>query len=232
MNIHSMKLKPAPFEMIKSGKKTIELRLYDEKRQLIKPGDIIIFTNTSTGEILEKTVLKLHLFDSFTELYDLLPLLKCGYTEDDVDNAHPSDMELYYSREEQEKCGVVGIELYHNTTDQVISKASIFLEKINAYMQERDALDLKAVYGCLKDEYSLVLTNTFSLENGTDEYDEDFLILCGFSEAGEFRLYDDGLITFDVDKADGSHIHWHPTNIDEAISDVREFMQGICKEQC
>ena len=46
---HEMKLHSSPFEMIKSGKKTIELRLYDEKRQLIKEGDIIIFTNTSNG---------------------------------------------------------------------------------------------------------------------------------------------------------------------------------------
>ena len=112
MTAHNMKLQPSPFEMIKSGKKTIELRLYDEKRQLIKPGDVIIFTNVSTGEELKKNVLRLHLFDSFAELYNLLPLLKCGYTEVDVENADPSDMELYYSREEQTKCGVVGIELF------------------------------------------------------------------------------------------------------------------------
>ena len=112
MAIHHMKLHPAPFEMIKSGKKTIELRLYDEKRRLIKPGDVIIFSNVSTGEELKKTVLKLHLFESFDELYTTLPLLKCGYTEDNVENAEPSDMELYYSRAEQEKCGVVGIELF------------------------------------------------------------------------------------------------------------------------
>lgn len=111
MTTHNMKLQPSPFEMIKSGKKTIELRLYDEKRQLIKPGDEIIFTNVSTGEEIKKTVLKLHLFESFAELYNSLPLLKCGYTEDDVQNADPADMEQYYSREEQAKCGVVGIEL-------------------------------------------------------------------------------------------------------------------------
>ena len=107
-----MKLQPSPFEMIKSGKKTIELRLYDNKRQLIKPGDAIIFTNVSTGEELKKTVLRLHLFDGFAELYNSLPLLKCGYTEGNVENADPTDMELYYSREEQAKCGVVGIELF------------------------------------------------------------------------------------------------------------------------
>ena len=49
-SVHNMKLNPYPFEMIKSGQKTIELRLLDEKRQLIKVGDTIVFTNTSTNE--------------------------------------------------------------------------------------------------------------------------------------------------------------------------------------
>lgn len=106
-----MKLHPAPFEMIKSGKKTIELRLYDEKRQRIKVDDEIIFTNTVNGETLNRTVKDIHIFESFYELYKSLPLLKCGYTEDDVEKAAPSDMEQYYSQEEQEKYGVVGIEL-------------------------------------------------------------------------------------------------------------------------
>ena len=108
---HEMKLHASPFEMIKRGEKTIELRLYDEKRQKIKAGDIIIFTNTSTGEALRASVKKLHRFDNFEELYRSLPLLQCGYTTEDVESAQPSDMEQYYSREEQEKYGVVGIEL-------------------------------------------------------------------------------------------------------------------------
>ena len=109
---HEMKLHPAPFELIKRGEKTIELRLYDEKRQTIKAGDDILFTNTVSGEKLCATVKKLHRFDSFEELYKTLPLLQCGYTEEDIDTAHPSDMEQYYSGEEQQKYGVVGIELF------------------------------------------------------------------------------------------------------------------------
>ena len=108
---HEMKLHSSPFEMIKSGKKTIELRLYDEKRQLIKEGDNITFTNTSNGEKMSVTVKKLHRFDSFEELYKTLPLLECGYTAEDIDNAQPSDMEQYYSVDQQQKYGVVGIEL-------------------------------------------------------------------------------------------------------------------------
>ena len=42
---HYMKLNPEPFDKIASGKKTIELRLYDEKRKTVLPGDEIIFTH-------------------------------------------------------------------------------------------------------------------------------------------------------------------------------------------
>lgn len=109
-----MKLNPAPFEMIKSGQKTIELRLFDEKRQQIKSGDMIVFANTTTGEVLNTTVVNLHLFNSFEELYKSLPLLECGYTTENIGDAKPSDMEQYYSVEEQKKYGVVGIEIILN----------------------------------------------------------------------------------------------------------------------
>lgn len=111
ISFHRMKLHSSPFEKIKSGEKTIELRLYDEKRQQINTGDSIVFTNTATGETLTATVKKLHRFDSFEELYQTLPLLQCGYTAEDIDSASPADMESYYSKEEQAKYGVVGIEL-------------------------------------------------------------------------------------------------------------------------
>ena len=106
-----MNLNPAPFEMIKRREKTIELRLWDEKRQLITPGDRICFTNTATGETLTRTVVMLHRFDSFEELYRALPLLKCGYTQADVHTASPADMAQYYSAEQQRQYSVVGIEL-------------------------------------------------------------------------------------------------------------------------
>jgi len=110
-HVHRMNLHPSPFEMIKSGEKTIELRLFDEKRQQLKIGDKIVFTNTASGETLDTTVVKLHRFDSFFALYNSLPLLRCGYTPENVSEAKPSDMEQYYSVQEQNKYGVVGIEL-------------------------------------------------------------------------------------------------------------------------
>ncbi len=108
---HHMKLDATPFEKIKSRKKTIELRLFDEKRQKIKIGDRIIFTNVQSDEKLVVKVLQLYRFNSFEELYNTLPLLQCGYTPENVDLASSLDMERFYSTAEQEKYGVLGIEM-------------------------------------------------------------------------------------------------------------------------
>lgn len=109
---HYMNLCPEPFEMIRSGKKTIELRLNDEKRQAISVGDTIVFTNTkNSGKQIFAVVTALHKFKDFKELYENLPLLKCGYTEEDIDGAKPEDMNIYYSKELEEEYGALGIEL-------------------------------------------------------------------------------------------------------------------------
>ena len=41
---HSMKLLDIPYDKILSGKKSIEIRLFDEKRQKINIGDFIEFS--------------------------------------------------------------------------------------------------------------------------------------------------------------------------------------------
>ncbi len=108
---HTMHLYPEPFSAIKSGQKTIELRLYDEKRRQLQPGDTLLFTDTASGETLRTRVLNLHRFESFAALYRALPLLKCGYTPDTVATADPRDMDAYYPPESQAIYGVVGIEI-------------------------------------------------------------------------------------------------------------------------
>ena len=85
--------------------------MFDEKRSKIKIGDIISFTNTVSGEMLEVKVIELFVFDSFETLYNELSLLDCGYTENDIDSASPDDMNFYYPKEIQQKYGVVGIKV-------------------------------------------------------------------------------------------------------------------------
>ena len=112
MKRHIMNLMPAPLKMIREGRKTIELRLYDEKRKQISIGDIITFVNTEDkDDELTARVTDLYVFNTFDELYKKLPLLECGYTEDDIASASPSDMELYYPKDKQKLYGVVGIKL-------------------------------------------------------------------------------------------------------------------------
>ena len=106
---HYMNLKKQPFGMIKSGYKTIELRLFDEKRALININDEIIFN--CDNEALTVKVLALHRFNDFNELYKSLDLLKCGYLPEEIDAAKAEDMNLYYPPEKQAKYGVLGIEI-------------------------------------------------------------------------------------------------------------------------
>jgi len=109
---HYMKLWQESFYKIADGSKTIELRLNDEKRQQINIGDTIIFNCTKNNEVITARVKALHKFTDFKELYENLPLDKCGYSDDELDDAHYTDMYDYYSQEQIDKYGALGIELF------------------------------------------------------------------------------------------------------------------------
>ena len=93
--LHRMHLDPQAFDRMEDEKKTIELRLYDEKRRRIQAGDVIRFESTDDEtDVLFARVTGMRFFASFDELYAALPLTACGYAPED-----------------QKKWGVVGIEL-------------------------------------------------------------------------------------------------------------------------
>ena len=108
---HYMNLVPSAFSKIAEGSKTIELRLNDEKRQRINVEDTVVFNCSSTNGILTAQVSRLHKFSDFKELYNALPLEKCGYTVAELDTAHYTDMEQCYTKEQIKKYGALGIEL-------------------------------------------------------------------------------------------------------------------------
>ena len=91
--IHEMKLQPKYYDYILTGTKRIEIRLNDEKRQLINVGDKITFENRSDGEKIQVKVLGLHKYPSFEELYNHFDKVSMGYKEDE--KADPKDMEQY-----------------------------------------------------------------------------------------------------------------------------------------
>ncbi len=108
---HNMKLWHDAFYKIANGSKNIELRLNDEKRQKIAIDDTIIFSCTSNNDVITATVKALHKFVDFKELYNHLPLDKCGYEKQELATAHYTDMYAYYSEDQINKYGALGIEL-------------------------------------------------------------------------------------------------------------------------
>ena len=106
---HNLNLHPEPFKAIKSGLKTIEMRLNDERRRLIKVGDEIEFSNRETNETMLVDVVEITPFKSFDELYASFDKHDLGYTDDEV--ANPNDMAKYYSEEQRQKYGALAIRI-------------------------------------------------------------------------------------------------------------------------
>ncbi len=106
---HQMKLRPAPFAAIQSGHKTVELRLNDGKRQKIKIGDTIVFTQTETGEQLHAEVIGLRRYPDFEAMYAAEDPLTMGYSEGET--ADPKDMSQYYTEDEIKRYGTLAIEI-------------------------------------------------------------------------------------------------------------------------
>lgn len=107
-----MKLSKDPLERIATGKKNIEVRLFDEKRKLIKIGDIITFQNLENRnmEIITE-VTGISKFKSFKDLFTVFGTEPFGHpssytVEDQVDGMRDA-----YSPEQESKHEVVGIHI-------------------------------------------------------------------------------------------------------------------------
>ena len=104
--LHKMKLKESPFERIKNGTKTIEFRLYDEKRQQIKVGDqIAFFKLPDLQEKILVDVVELYREDTFENLFRKL------FTDEDEIKEKTKSMYQYYSHEKENQYGVIGIKI-------------------------------------------------------------------------------------------------------------------------
>ena len=106
-----MNLNNEPFELIKSGSKTIELRLNDEKRQLIKIGDIIEFERFSElNDSFKTRVVELIRYNNFDELvkdFDISILADKSMTKSELIN----ELIQFYSEEKQQKYEILAIRI-------------------------------------------------------------------------------------------------------------------------
>lgn len=104
---HYLNLNKEPFSLIKQGKKTVEMRLYDERRQKIAVGDELVFINRATNETLKVVVVKIEHYHSFQNLYAHVANTLLGYSSEET--ADYRDMYTYYSQEAEKKYGVLAI---------------------------------------------------------------------------------------------------------------------------
>lgn len=104
--LHKMKLKENPFERIKNGTKTVEFRLYDDKRKQINIGDKIEFSKLpDLQEKLVVEVLDLYHEKTFKDLFEEL------YTDKKEIERKIESMYTIYSPEEEKEYGVLGIRI-------------------------------------------------------------------------------------------------------------------------
>lgn len=104
-------IQPKFFDFIKDGKKRIELRLFDEKRQQININDIIEFKREPEQiDSLKVKVIGLLRYHSFEDLFEDFPieiLADRSMTKSELLNA----LEKFYTPEKQEEYGVLGIKI-------------------------------------------------------------------------------------------------------------------------
>lgn len=150
--LHKMKLNESPFERIKNGSKTIEFRLYDEKRQKVKIGDKIEFLKLpDLQEKLLVDVTGLFKENTFYELFKKL------YNNEEEIREKTNSMYEIYSKEKEIKYGVLGIKIKINVdnlkeninnfvpyNEQEEVEKNIMLKFINDF---DDVLTRENVYG-------------------------------------------------------------------------------------
>lgn len=145
--LHKMKLNESPFEEIKKGTKSVEFRLFDEKRQQIKVGDKIEFSKLpDMKEKLLVDVLDLYKENSFEGLFKKL------YKGDDAEITRKAQsMYTIYSPEDEKKYGVLGIRIKINTDDLRSN-----IEKFRPY-NEQEEVDKRIMLSYI-DNFDNILT--------------------------------------------------------------------------
>lgn len=108
MNEHELKLATEPFQAIASGNKTVESRLFDEKRQQIKLGDTVTFTNRENPDETSRVrVIGLLRYQTFENMFAHNDPHKFGGHDKEwlLNQIHE-----FYSLEDEQVNGVIGIE--------------------------------------------------------------------------------------------------------------------------
>lgn len=87
------------------------VRLYDDKRRKISIGDKIIFSNIVDDDTLVVIVKALFICETFRDLFEEISSEECGNPKDMPIESAVDHMREYYSLEDEQKYGVIGIKI-------------------------------------------------------------------------------------------------------------------------
>lgn len=108
---HELKLQPRYYEYILNGSKDIEIRLYDEKRQKINIGDIIIFKKEpELNESFKVKVVGLLRYENFDSLFNDFTIDRLA-DKSMKKSELLEELEKFYTKEKQKEYGVLGIRI-------------------------------------------------------------------------------------------------------------------------
>ena len=164
--LHKMKLKESPFERIKNGTKTIEFRLYDEKRRKVKIGDEIEFSKLpDLQEKLLVEVLDIYRAETFKDLFEKI------YTDKDEIERKTKSMYQFYSKEQEKEYGVVGIKIALLSNSFRYTYNKLVRDKIPENIDNEQGRKCK--YRILDDEEYLRELNRKILEEANEFVEEN-----------------------------------------------------------
>lgn len=114
---YEMSLFAKPFEKVKSGQQTIEVRLYDEKRRKVNIGDTITFAKLpEREESVTVDVVGLSRFGSFSDLFSSLDKCRIGHPDEYTIEDQINGMREVYPEEREKELGVLGIHIRRQST--------------------------------------------------------------------------------------------------------------------
>lgn len=180
---HEMKLREIYFEKIKNGEKIYEIRLNDEKRQLLKIGDTITFQNESNlNDTIETKIVDLQKFDTFFDMASTLDLSLVGFDNTPKEKVVQIYHE-FYPVEKETKYKVLAIKIQVVLTKSQTAEILKFItenfeETAPAYADflsfDHDDSENEESYESEEEKNDTEPTKNFEKSKGTEQLSELF----------------------------------------------------------
>lgn len=109
--IHRMGLYSEYLKLIKEGTKTVEVRLFDEKRKRMNTGDLIEFMEVpEKNESIKVKVVELKKYETFKQMYEDTPFEDFGNKGWTLESMVNGTYEIY-TREQEKQWGALAIRI-------------------------------------------------------------------------------------------------------------------------